>query len=133
LITFALAALVLSIIDWRYGQGLFWSLIFLVYLVKEIIVSNIALAWLIIQPKPKVDPGIIAIPLTVTTGLEVTILSLAIAVTPGTMVVELGRDQNGRYELYVHAINVGDPGQFRASIKEGFERMILRVSRGATT
>jgi multicomponent Na+:H+ antiporter subunit E len=132
-ITLILAALLLSIIDRRYGQYLFWSLLFVIYLVKEIIVSNVALAWLIIQPKPKLDPGIIAVPLTVTTELEITVLSLAIAATPGTMIVELGKDQSGRYELYVHTLNVGEPDQFRASIKEGFERMILRISRGATT
>ena len=126
------AGLLLAIIDRRYGSYLFWSFIFLTYLVKEIIVSNLVLAWLIVQPKPKLDRGIIAIPLTVTTSLEITVLSLAIAATPGTLIVELGSDQPGHYVLYVHNINVGDPNRFRATIKDGFERMILQISRGVT-
>lgn len=132
LLAFLVAGFLLSLIDRRYASYLFWSFIFLAYLVKEIIVSNVVLAWLIIQPKPKLDPGIIAIPLTVTTSLEITVLSLAIAATPGTLIVELGSDQPGHYVLYVHNINVGDPDQFRAAIKNGFERMILQISRGVT-
>ena len=131
-ITLLFAALVLILVDRRYGSYLFWSLIFCGYLLKEIIVSNIVIAWLILQPKPKLDPGIIAVPLTVTTGLEVTVLSLAIAATPGTLIVELGNDPSGHYVLYVHTINVGDPDQFRATIKNGFERLILQISRGVT-
>ncbi len=132
LITLILAAIVLTVINRQYGSYLFWSLLFLIYLVKEIIVSNIAIAWLIIQPKPKLDPGIIAVPLTVSTALEITVLSLAIAATPGTMIVELGKDPQDRHVLYVHTLNVGNPDQFRAAIKNGFERMILQISRGAT-
>ena len=128
----ALGVVLLGLINPRYGRYLFWSTLFVVYVVKEIIVSNIALAWLIIQPKPKLDPGIIGVPLTVNTALEITVLSLAIAATPGTMIVELGRNDAGDNVLYVHTVNVGDPEQFRASIKGGFERMIVQISRGAT-
>jgi multicomponent Na+:H+ antiporter subunit E len=131
LLTFVVATLPLTLLDRRYAFYLFWSLRFLLYLVKEIVVSNLVMAWLIIQPKPKLDPGIIAVPLTVTTGLEITVLSLAIAATPGTLIVELGREASGRV-LYVHTLNVGDPDNFRATIKGGFERMILAISRGAT-
>lgn len=132
LITLLVAALMLTLIDRHYGSYLFRSMLFLIYLVKEIIVSNLSMAWLIIQPKPALDPGIIAIPLSVSTGLEIILLSLAITFTPGTMIVELGQEPNGGYVLYVHALNVGDPDQFRATIKNGFERMILQISRGAT-
>lgn len=132
LLLLLITGLILTLIDRRYGSYLYWSLLFLGYLLKEIIVSNFIMAWLIIQPKPKLDPGIIAVPLTVTTGLEITVLSLAIAATPGTLIVELGNDPAGHYVLYVHTINVGDPDQFRAAIKNGFERMILHISRGVT-
>jgi multicomponent Na+:H+ antiporter subunit E len=127
-----LGAVVLILIDRRYGRYLFWSTLFLVYVIKEIVVSNLALAWLIIQPKPKLDPGIIGVPLTVSTPMEITVLSLAIAATPGTMIVELGSNAAGEPVLYVHTVNVGDPERFRASIKSGFERMILQISKGAT-
>lgn len=131
-IAFLAAAIVLALFDRRYGQYLIWSTLFIIYMLKEIVVSNLDMAWLILQPKPKLDPGIIAVPLTVTTGLEITVLSLAIAATPGTMIIELNEDQSGRNVLYVHTLNVHDPDKFRATIKNGFERMILYISRGAT-
>jgi multicomponent Na+:H+ antiporter subunit E len=132
LIAFMVVGLLLAAINRRYGRYLFWSIVFIFYMIKEIIVSNIILAWLIIQPRPKLDPGIIEIPLRVTTPLEITVLSLAIAVTPGTMVVELAQDASGRNVLYVHSIDVRSPEHFRNSITEGPERMILRISKGAT-
>lgn len=131
-IAFFVIAIILSVVNRNYGRYLVRSAIFLAYLFKEIIVSNITLTWIILRPKPKLDPGIIAIPLTVTTGLEITVLSLAIAATPGTLIVELKRDENGQSTLYVHSLDVGDPDKFRAAIKNGFERMILQISRGAT-
>jgi multicomponent Na+:H+ antiporter subunit E len=132
LLTAVVAALLLALINRNYGLYLFWSFAFIIYLLKEIVVGNIAMAWLILQPKPKLDPGIIAIPLTVSTSLEITVLSLAIAATPGTLVIDLDRDPAGGNTLYIHTLNVGNPDQFRASIKNGFERMILYISRGVT-
>jgi multicomponent Na+:H+ antiporter subunit E len=127
----ALAAMLLfSLLNRRYAIFLFWLTAFLLYLILEIVISNVSLAWLIVQPKLRIDPGIISVPLTVTTALEITVLSLAIAATPGTMVVELGQSPDGRLVLYVHTINVGDPDRFRATIKNGFERMVLNISKG---
>ena len=131
-VLFIATGVVLAFFDRRYGQYLFWCAAFIVYMVKEIIFSNLALAWLIIQPKMKIDPGIVGIPLTVTTNMEIIVLSLAIAATPGTLVVDLGKNADGEYVLYVHTINVGNPEDFRALIKNGFERMVLRISQGAT-
>lgn len=131
-IAFFVIAIAMSLVSRHYGRYLVRSMIFLAYLFKEIIVSNASLTWVILRPKPKLDPGIIAVPLTVTTGLEITVLSLAIAATPGTLIVELKRDEAGQSTLYVHSLHVGDPDKFRDAIKNGFERMILQISRGAT-
>jgi multicomponent Na+:H+ antiporter subunit E len=133
LIVLLLGTVVLAAVDYHYAIYLFWTLAFLVFLIKELIVSNFAMAWHVIQVKPKLDPGIIAVPLTINTGLEITVLALVVALTPGTLVIDLGRDAEGRPVLYVHTFNVGDPDQFRMSIKNGFERMILNISRGGAT
>jgi multicomponent Na+:H+ antiporter subunit E len=130
LLAFVVGYIGLSLVERRYFFFLFWATIFFLYLVYEIILSNLALAWLVIQPKPKLDPGIVAIPLTITTGIEITTLASAITLTPGTLSLDLGSDANGRPVLYVHALRVGDPAKFRLSIQQGFERMILRISRG---
>lgn len=132
ILAFLAASLLFLFIDRRYFDYLYSTSIFVTYLVKEIIVSSLVVAWVVIQPKPKLDPGIIGIPLKANTPLELTVLSLAVTSTPGTIPVEMGRDPNGRFVLYLHALNVEDPDKLRASIQDGFERMILRVSKGAS-
>ncbi len=111
-------------------RALFWGSIFLLYLLWEIMLSNISLAWLVIQPKPKLDPGIIGVPLRLSSGLEITMLASAITLTPGTISVDLGTDDEGNNILFVHNLTVEDPEAYRQSVHQGFERMILRITRG---
>ena len=132
LLSFGVATLVLALLDRHYLRFLFAFLSFLLFLVKEIIVSNFALAWIVIQRKPKLDPGIIGVPLTARTDIEITALATSITLPPGTICVDLLTNADGGRTLYVHAFHVGDPEQFRASIKNGYERRILRITRGGT-
>jgi len=127
LIAFVLGMAVLSFWDRRYSLYLWRMVLYLAYLSWEIILSNIAIAWLVLQPKPKLDPGIVAIPLAVNTELEIMTLASSITLTPGTISVELGRGAKGRQVLYVHALVVGDPETLRASIKDSFERRIISI------
>ncbi len=130
LLGFAIGYALLSLADRRYFQFLLWTGVFVLYLVYEIVVSNLSLAWLVLQPRPKLDPGIVAVPLTIDTGLEITMLASAITLTPGTLSLDFGRDPDGQLVLYVHALRVGEADEFRHTIKHGFERIILRISRG---
>lgn len=128
---FLAAYLVLGAIDRSYLRALFWGFVFMIYLVYEIIHSNIIIAWLIIQPRPKLDPGIIGVPLRLRSGFEITMLASAITLTPGTISVDLGKDGEGRDVLFVHNLTVRDPAAFRQSVHDGFESLILRITRGA--
>jgi multicomponent Na+:H+ antiporter subunit E len=130
LLAFLLGLAALTLADRRYGIYLGRSALYFAYLGWEIILSNLAIAWLVLQPKPKLDPGIIAIPLSVHTDLEIMTLASSITLTPGTISVELGRTAQGRPALFVHALVVGDPGKMRAGIKDGFERRIIGISAG---
>ena len=115
---------------------IFSLITFTLYVLWEILVSNIRMAWMMIQPpgrlKAMLDPGIIAIPLSVTTDLEIITLATVITLTPGTLSVDLGQNEKGQQVLYVHNLQVIDPEQFRASLKDGFERRILQISQGNT-
>ena len=129
-IAFVAAYIVLGLVDRSYLRAVFWGVVFILYLLWEIVLSNINIAWLVIQPRPKLDPGIIGVPLRLTSGLEITMLASAITLTPGTISVDLGSDETGRKILFVHNLQVGDPEAYRESVHSGFERMILRVTRG---
>lgn len=132
LLAFVVGAVVLSFSDRRYGRFLFHSARLILYLIWEIILSSLSVAGLVLQPTPKLDPGIIAVPLDIDTDLEITVLATCIALTPGSISIDLQRDGQNPPVLYVHYLVVGDPDTLRASIKSGFEHMILQISRGTS-
>lgn len=130
LLAFLAGIVLVTIADRRYGRVSLWSTIFLLYLLWEMLLANIALAWLILQPKPNFHPAIFAVPLRVDTGLEITMLATAITLTPATLSLELLRDKDGQLTLYVHALQAKDPDAMRHKIRNGFEQLILRIMRG---
>lgn len=113
-----------------YGKRAYYLTYFVIYVLWAMVLSNLSIAKLVLQPKPHLDPGIIGVPLTVTSGLEITILASVITLTPGTISVDLGRNADGQQVLYVHNLTVVDPDAFRHSVKDGFERLLLRVTQG---
>ena len=81
-------------------------------------------AWLVVQPKLRLRPGIIAYPLTVTTDTQIALLANMITLTPGTLSVDVSRD---RKVLYIHAIDIADREVLIGRIAAGFETRVLRA------
>ncbi|MTI42659.1 multisubunit sodium/proton antiporter, MrpE subunit (TC 2.A.63.1) [Roseibium hamelinense] len=106
----------------RYGQAVSLALMF----IYELVMSAWRVATIVLRPKIELQPGIIAFPLTVDRDFEITMLASLITLTPGTLSVDVSED---RKTLYVHCIDVPDPDETIADIKNGFERKILEVFR----
>jgi multicomponent Na+:H+ antiporter subunit E len=102
-----------------------WLSLFLLFL-RELILSAMQVAWIVLRPKLRIRPAIIAHPLTVTTDAQITLLANMITLTPGTLSVDVSAD---RKTLYVHAIDVESKEALIGSIAAGFERKILEVLR----
>ena len=100
------------------GMGLF--------LFKEIVVATLRVAWEVVTPQRLRHPGIVAVPLDVTTDTEITLLANLVTLTPGTLSLDLSED---RRTLFVHAMFGDDPERVRHEIKHGFERRILGLLR----
>jgi multicomponent Na+:H+ antiporter subunit E len=130
LVGFIAGAFTLTIYERAYGQRIWWLLSFFGFVLWEIVVSNAKLAWWILQPQLRVQSGIIAVPLSVDTDLEIIVLATVITLTPGTVSIDLSRNDNGQNILYVHGFAVEDPDRFRHEIKEMFERRLSLVTRG---
>jgi multicomponent Na+:H+ antiporter subunit E len=130
-IGFGLGFAAIWLYDRAYGRGAYHLIYFIGYVLWAILLSNLSLAKIVLQPRPQLDPGIVAIPLTVSTRLEIMILASVITLTPGTISVDLR--ENGQHErvLYVHNLTTGDPDEFRMRVKSTFERLLLRVTRGS--
>lgn len=98
----------------------------LVFLLYEILVSNVRVAIDVLRPTASLRPGIIAVPLDAQTDVEITLLVNLVMLTPGTLAIDVTSD---RRELYLHTMNADDPAMVRAQIKDGFERRVLGVLR----
>ncbi len=109
-----------------YFQRFRKALALAVLFVYELVLSAWRVAMIVLQPTIKLQPGIIALPLTVDRDFEITMLANLITLTPGTLSVDVSED---RKTLYVHCIDVPDPQATIDDIKNGFERKILEVFR----
>jgi multicomponent Na+:H+ antiporter subunit E len=96
------------------------------YFLKELAISNLRVLWDVITPRHINRPGIIGVPLTAQTDLEIFIVASLISLTPGTLSVDLSED---RKTLFVHVMFLDDVERTRADIKNGLERRVLEVIR----
>jgi multicomponent Na+:H+ antiporter subunit E len=106
------------------GSGIRLAGIFFAELVK----GSLRIARDVLSPKPKVRPGIVALPLDAETDLEITLLANLISLTPGTLSLDVSED---RTLLFVHAL-YADPDEadaLCAHLKHTLERPVLQTLR----
>jgi multicomponent Na+:H+ antiporter subunit E len=99
---------------------------FALYFVRELVAANLRVAHDVATPSYFMRPAIIAIPLDARTDVEISLLSNLIALTPGSLGLDVSDD---RSVLYVHGMFVDDPEAFCREIKEGLERRLLELLR----
>lgn len=99
---------------------------FVIYFFKELLVASIRVAHDTITWKTYARPGIIALPLDAQSDFEITLFSVIISLTPGTLSLDVSKD---RRTLYIHAMFVDDPETLRQEIKNGLERKLLELIR----
>ncbi|MFX3675341.1 MAG: Na+/H+ antiporter subunit E [Paenisporosarcina sp.] len=111
----------------RFYMTRVWAVIKLIILFfKELILANIHVLILIVQPKMPIKPAIFALKTVLEKDWEITLLSNLITLTPGTLVIDVSEDSK---TLYIHAIDYGDADEAINSIKNTFEKAIQEVSR----
>ncbi len=99
---------------------------FLIYYLRELVGSNLTIAFDILTPRHRMKPGIIAIPLEARTDFEITLLANLISMTPGTLSLDVSED---RGTLFVHAMYIDDADALRREIKENLEKRVLAILR----
>lgn len=92
----------------------------------ELVVSAVRVAIVVMRPdlSSAVRPAIIAVPLSVKSDAEITLLANMITLTPGTLSVDVAADKS---VLYVHALDMADKEAMIADIANGFEKKIQEV------
>ena len=118
--------------SWRLGADRvyfrkFWQVINgLTFFTKELIVANVRVAIYTVSPLRTLKPGILAIPVSEMSDVELTILANVVTLTPGTLTIDISDD---RHVMFVHFMNIDDAEALRVEINEGFEALVKEIMR----
>ena len=93
---------------------------------EELILSALRVGLLVLRPRLKLKPMLLAYPLTATSDVEITLLANLVTLTPGTLSVDVSAD---RKFLLIHAIDVYDREALIRSIREGLEAKVMEACR----
>ncbi len=111
----------------RYVRGVLATLRLTGFTVVELIRANIRVALYTVSSLRSLRPAVLTVPLEDdATDTEVTLLSILVTLTPGTLTLDvIGNNE----AMLVHFMHVDDAAASVREIKEGFERRILEVTR----
>ncbi len=93
--------------------------------IVELVRSTLSVTKEVLRPQIRVHPAIIAVPLDVTTDVQITALANLVSLTPGTLSIDVSPD---RRLLYVHVLTIDDDGaETRRAIKNRLEHSVARA------
>jgi multicomponent Na+:H+ antiporter subunit E len=72
------------------------------YLLKQIVISNIDMVKIILSPNPDIDPRVVRVAIRQHSDLGKAVLGNSITLTPGTVTLDFNNTED---EIEVHAIN----------------------------
>lgn len=98
---------------------------YLVLVVWDILVANVAVAMIVLFKSNKnMRPNWVVIPLDLRSPEAITMLAGTITLTPGTVSADLSEDGKA---LLVHALDADDPDAVRDDIKQRYERRLKEI------
>jgi multicomponent Na+:H+ antiporter subunit E len=103
---------------------IFYFVVYLLVLLKEIVKANIDVAYRVLHPRMPIRPGIVAIRTNLKQDVAKLILANSITLTPGTFTVDIIEDT-----LLIHWINVRAEDSETATrmIGQKFEKYLAKV------
>ena len=97
----------------------------LVIFLRELFIANIEVLRLVLSPQLNIQPGIFRYETSLRTGWKVSLLSMLITLTPGTLVVQVSKDNS---VLYIHSLHMPDVESIKQGIYDNFEAKIKEAS-----
>lgn len=109
-----------------YLRRLYSTLKLIFIFISELTQSSIIVLKQILSPRLKIKPGIFKYETVLKSDVEVTMLSLLLTLTPGSVVMEVSPEGN---VLYIHAMDVEQSKDALLSQLGNFEKAIMEVTR----
>lgn len=95
-------------------------------LIKEIIISSILIIKQILEPKMSIKPGVLVYDTKLKSDFEVTLISLLITFTPGSVVLEVSDDKK---KLLLHIMDMPVSSKVVLNSLRIYEKAIMEVTR----
>ena len=99
---------------------------FIMYFIVDMLQANLQVAIDVMTPNYHTTPGIIKYQIDAKTDFEITMLTNIIALTPGTMVIDIAEDKK---HIYIHTMYLKDKEKFIQRMKERTEKKLLEILR----
>ena len=109
-----------------YLRRVYSTIKLLLIFIRELTQSSVIVLKQILSPKLKIKPGIFKYETVLKSDVEVTMLSLLLTLTPGSVVMEVSPEGN---VLYIHAMDVEESKDALLSQLGNFEKAIMEVTR----
>lgn len=109
-----------------YLRRVYSTIKLLFIFISELTQSSIIVLKQILSPRLKIKPGIFKYETVLNSDVEVTMLSLLLTLTPGSVVMEVSPEGN---VLYIHAMDVEQSKDALLSQLGNFEKAIMEVTR----
>jgi len=90
----------------------------------DIVVSNLTVARIVLNPASRPEPAWVPVPLVLTHPTAITLMATIITTTPGT--VSCVVDDVSR-RILVHALDCADPAQMATDIKHRYEEPLREI------
>ncbi|WP_108445056.1 Na+/H+ antiporter subunit E [Halomonas denitrificans] len=97
---------------------------FVARVLVDILVANIQVAWLIINPRQRMRPAFVVYPLMLEERFTITLLASTISLTPGTVSANLRMDGKS---LLIHTLDMEDEDALIETIRERYERPLKEI------
>lgn len=96
--------------------------------VRELVLSSLTLARDIIRPRPVFHPAFVRLDVRDLSPVETILLACLVSLTPGTLTVDVGPEEQ---VLYIHSIYARDPAELGGRLRR-FAHLIQRAAGRGT-
>ncbi len=105
-------------------SNMYYASVFLTSFTRDLVVSNIDVAYRVLNPKMPINGGMIEYKTGLRSPTAMTILANSITLTPGTLVVEC-RESDGK--MLIHCLNMKDEEKTIKGIRR-WEKLLAKVA-----
>ena len=99
---------------------------FIILFFYDLLKANFEVMKDVVTPNYNMKPGIVKYEMDAKTDFEITMLANMIALTPGTVVIDLSKDKKF---MYIHVMYLTNKEEFKSTLSNRIERKLLEILR----